>query len=222
MGFFSRKKLRKRDAQRQQPGAVEPDDRTDVSSTSEPSGSNRERRSRPLAPTRKSKHPAHSRILEPRPNDDNYPLSSKQAPIEIGEKRLPTSPPSSSPPPKKTEHTTPSPILHKTSYFGMATPPSSSPLFQTSHVPAYNSNRQSRVRFASSGESVTSESEASKVHMMAGSYASSSAFSSSLVMSEEDRRLAAMGMGRADPKSDVFHVEGCDRLIAAGIDPTGC
>ena len=102
---------------------------------------------------------------------------------------------------KKMEHTTPSPILHQTRYFGMTAPPSSSPLFQTSHVPAYNSNRQSRVRFASSGESVTSESEASKVHMMAGSYASSSAFSSSLVMSEEDRRLAAMGMGRADPKS---------------------
>merc|ERR1712194_760512 len=154
-----------------------------------------------------------------RQNGGIYPPTAKQAPIEIGEKRLPTSPPSSSPLPKKIEHTTPSPILHKTKYFGMAAPPSSSPLFQTSPVPAYNINPKSRVRFASSGESVTSQSEASKVHMMAGSYASSSAFSSSLVMSEEDRRLAAMGMGHAAPKSDAVHAKDRDQLTATGLDP---
>lgn len=46
-------------------------------------------------------------------------------------------------------------------------------------------------------------SEASKVHMMAGSFASSSAMSSSMVMSDEQKRLNAMGMGCADSKSDT-------------------
>lgn len=55
---------------------------------------------------------------------------------------------------------------------------------------------------------------------MMGSVASSSAMSSSMVMSEEDRRLAAMGMGRADPKSDVGrYTEDHDRLNAMGVDP---
>ena len=78
-----------------------------------------------------------------------------------------------------------------------------------------------RVRFMSSG-SVASTSEASQVHLMAGaagSVASSSAMSSSennrdnvfdrvlhMVMAEENVRLNAMGMSRADPKSDVVRL----------------
>ena len=46
-------------------------------------------------------------------------------------------------------------------------------------------------------------SEAFKVHMMAGSFPSSSAMSSSMVMSDEQKWRNAMGMGYVDPKSDT-------------------
>jgi hypothetical protein len=79
-----------------------------------------------------------------------------------------------------------------------------------------NHNPPQRVRFMSAGS--VASTEASQVHLMAGaagSVASSSAMSSAdnrdnvfdrvlhMVMAEEHERLAAMGMSRADPKSDV-------------------
>ncbi len=87
-----------------------------------------------------------------------------------------------------------------------------------------------RVRFMSSG-SVASTSEASQVHLMAGaagSVASSSAMSSAdnnrdnvfdrvlhMVMAEEHERLNAMGMSRADPKSDVAKLSAVSSSSAA-------
>merc|ERR1719203_2140042 len=128
----------------------------------------------------------------------NGAMVPKQASIKPTEPRPLTSPP----PPVQREQSSPPSALHKHTRFSMAPPTSPPATFNMSpseYVP--------RVRFTapsgSGGESITSQSEASKIHMMAGSFASSSNMSSSNVMSEEDRRLAAMGMGCADPKSDT-------------------
>lgn len=205
MGFFSRKKQRKRDAQ--QRGASESEARTDVeakrvptpssdagsASARELAGSHRER----SAPTPETGHARRS-------------SSGTLSPKHVEKRRAaPTPPP------------TPPPILHKTTQFGMEGPTSPPPICHTSPVPAYHvdGSARARVRFAApSGGSVASQSEASNVHMMAGSVASSSAMSS-VVLSEEDRRLAAMGMGRAGPPGGDRYAEDHDRSRAVGIDP---
>jgi len=237
MGFFSRKKERKRDVQRHQ-GKIEYETRTDVNgrriqaqskdvgSSRELSGSHHEHCSPPSTPTstRKSKQPSHSRTREAGhnggvpPQSKNGTMSPKQVPMEQTDKHLPTPP--RSPPPVKIEQINPPSILHKSTHFGIAALTSPPTIVHPSPVPAYNINTTSRVRFtAPSGGSVASQSEASNVHMMAGSFASSSAMSSGMVVSEEDRRLAAMGMGRADPKSDAGrYTEEHDRLNAMGVD----
>mmetsp|Transcript_1045 Transcript_1045/g.1818 ORF Transcript_1045/g.1818 Transcript_1045/m.1818 type:complete len:202 (-) Transcript_1045:442-1047(-) len=121
----------------------------------------------------------------------NRSLAQKQSP------KPPPVPPRASPRSKPSPQTS---ILHKHAHYGgMEPPPPQS--HRTSPMAAYD--RSPKVRFASGGASVDSASAASKVHMMAGSFASSSAMSSSQVMTEEQKRLNALGMSHVDPKSDA-------------------
>lgn len=125
--------------------------------------------------------------------------------------------------------TSPTSILHKNKHGKSSAPgsptkytlPSSPPLsYELSQMPTHHNPR---VRFFSSGASSVASTEASQVHLMAaaGSVASSSAMSSSdennnrenvfdrvlnMVMAEEKDRLNAMGMSRADPKSDAVRI----------------
>lgn len=201
MKFFGFKKQRKDDGQRQQ-HASGPETRTDVDVK------------RIQTQTKDLGNRELGTISQPA----NRATAQQQTPKQP-EKRPPMPPIRVSPKAKVKQ--SPQSILHKNTHFGAAPlSPPPPPTFSMSPVPAYDNSPRVRFMAAGSGGSVAGSeaSKASNVHMMAGSFASSSAMSSSMVMSDEQKRLNAMGMGCADSKSDTARrTEEHQRLNTMGM-----
>jgi len=199
MKFFGFKKQRKHDGQRQQPASGAVETRTDVDVK------------RIHTQTKDLGKRELGTISQPA----NRATAQQQSPKQP-EKRPPMPPTRVSP--KAEVKQSPQSILHKNTHFGAASlSPPPPPTLRMSPVAAHDNNPRVRFMATGSGASVAG-SEASKVHMMAGSFASSSAMSSSMVMSDELKRLNAMGMGCADPKSDTARcTEEHQRLNTMGM-----